>query len=291
MGLTKREDAVTRHLLAGLLFIYALGRILQLYAGQVPTLIIVVLHVVPPAIFALLHGSLLYKPRGMLLFFALCLGTSTFFESLSLRTGFPFGHYYFTDVMGPKLFQLPVLLALAYVGMCYLSWVIALLLTGRPNETIRGKRVLLLPLIASCIMVAWDLSMDPVWANIDHAWVWRDGGAYFGVPISNFLGWLLTTYTFYQLFAFYMKERKPVPVASSNWILPICFYGLSAAGNVLLLIPSTAGAVVTDHSGRRWMVSHILFACVFVSVFVMGGFTLFASARLSRLPPPLSADD
>jgi hypothetical protein len=29
-----------------------------------------------------------------------------------LRTGFPFGHYYFTDVMGPKIFQLPVLLLL-----------------------------------------------------------------------------------------------------------------------------------------------------------------------------------
>jgi len=40
-------------------------------------------------------------------------------------------------------------------------------------------------------MTAWDLSMDPVWAEIYHAWVWRDGEAYYGVPISNFFGWLL----------------------------------------------------------------------------------------------------
>jgi uncharacterized membrane protein len=35
-------------------------------------------------------------------------------------------------------------------------------------------------------MTVWDLAMDPVWADIDHAWVWRGGGSYYGVPISNF---------------------------------------------------------------------------------------------------------
>jgi uncharacterized membrane protein len=50
------------------------------------------------------------------------------FESLSLRAGFPFGHYRFTNLMGPKLFDLPILLALAYVGMGYLSWILALVI-------------------------------------------------------------------------------------------------------------------------------------------------------------------
>ena len=30
--------------------------------------------------------------------------------------------------MGPKLFDLPILLALAYVGMGYLSWILALVI-------------------------------------------------------------------------------------------------------------------------------------------------------------------
>jgi uncharacterized membrane protein len=55
----------------------------------------------------------LYRPRGISIFAALCLGFRTLAESVSFRTGFPFRHYYFTDVMGPKIFQLPVLLALA----------------------------------------------------------------------------------------------------------------------------------------------------------------------------------
>ena len=62
------------------------------------------------------HGILTYRLRGTLIFMGLCLGAGSFFESVSLRTGFPFGHYYFTDVMGPKLLKVPVLLVLAYLG-------------------------------------------------------------------------------------------------------------------------------------------------------------------------------
>ncbi len=233
-----------------LLIVYLAARILQLFAGKVPSLLIVALQVLPPAVFAFIHGRITYRLHGILVFMVLCLGTGTFFESLSLRTGFPFGHYFFTGLMGPKLLQLPVLLALAYVGMGYLSWVIALLIVRYQIKPLCGRRVVLLPLIASFIMVAWDLSTDPVWANIDHGWVWRDGGSYFGVPVSNFLGWYLTAYIFYQAFALYLRGREVLPAPLKHWRLPVLFYGASAAGNVLLAIPSATPAIVTDSFGR-----------------------------------------
>jgi len=31
--------------------------------------------------------------------------------------------------------------------------------------------------------------------------LWHDGGADFGVPLTNYLGWLLTSWMFYQVFA------------------------------------------------------------------------------------------
>jgi uncharacterized membrane protein len=76
------------------------ARILQLFAGRVPNLLIVMFHVVPPAIFAVVHGARIYRLRGILIFAILCLGVGTLFESMGLRTGFPFGHYRFTDLMG-----------------------------------------------------------------------------------------------------------------------------------------------------------------------------------------------
>jgi putative membrane protein len=220
----------------------------------------------------------------------MCLGTGTFFESLSLRTGFPFGHYFFTDVMGPKLFQLPVLLALAYLGMGYLSWIVAAVIDGRLDRPISGSRLVTLPLLASSVMVAWDLAMDPVWANLDHAWVWRDGGAWFGVPVSNYLGWLLTVYTFYQAFAIYLSRREASAAFPRSFgRLAVLFYGASAAGNVLLAIPSTRGAAVaafvSDATGRQWSVAGIIQSCVVTSICVMGGFTITAWFRSAGRRP------
>jgi len=129
----------------GMLLLYAIARICQLYAGRLPTLLIVILHVVPPALFALAHGSVLYGARGISVFAIFCLGFGTIAESVSLRTGFPFGHYYFTDVMGPKVFQLPLLLALAYLGIGYVAWILALLILGDADKPIHGTRVLAPP--------------------------------------------------------------------------------------------------------------------------------------------------
>ena len=259
-----------------LLLLYLVGRILQLFAGTVPNLIIVVFHVIPPALFAVIHGRRTYRSRGVFVFAGLCLGVGTISESIGLRTGFPFGHYRFTDLMGPQIFGLPILLVLAYVGMGYLSWVVGLALLGGENKPLSGKRIVLLPLMASIVMTAWDLSMEAVWADIDHAWVWRDGGSYYGVPISNFLGWLFTVYAFYQLFALYLRNREPIPASTDHWLLAILFYLLSAVGNLLLTVPSSLGNVFVDATGKFWMISHILWTSHLVSIFLMIPLSLVA---------------
>jgi len=261
---------------------YAVGRVLQAFPGETPMLVIVALHVLPPALFALLHGAMLYRLRGIAIFMSLCLVVGNVFENLSIATGFPFGHYYFTDVMGPKLLRVPVLLGLAYVGMGYLSWTLACMILRETGRPLSGSRVFTLHLLASFVMVAWDLSMDAVWSTLVHGWIWLRGGAYFGVPVSNFLGWLLTVYIFYQLFGLYLHGRPANPAAlpSGYWRLAVIFYGISAAGN-LLVIPPAGLAVVRDPAGTQWKVSGIIGACALASIFVMGAFALAAWVRLN----------
>ncbi len=263
-------------MLIALLALYLLGRICQLFPDRIPSLLIVCLHVIPAALFAVIHGSRIYRWRGVLVFVFLCLGVGAFFEILSLWTGFPFGHDQFTSLMGPKLFGLPILLALAYVGMGYCSWVVALTILRCQNRTISGSMTFFAPLAASIVMVAWDFSMEPVWANIDHAWIWRDGGPYFGVPVSNFLGWFLTVYVFYQLFALYLRRREAGSERASYWRFAILFYAVSAAGNLLVAVPWSMPRFITDISGRVWQVSGILWATRLVSVFVMLPFAVIA---------------
>jgi uncharacterized membrane protein len=265
-----------------LLFLYLIARILQLFAGRVPNLATVILHVIPPALFALIQGARRYGKRGIVVFTGLCLGVATFFETLSLRTGFPFGHDRFTDLMGPKISGLPVLLALAWLGMGYLSWMVSLAIIGGEDEPLSGRRVVLVPLLASFAMTVWDLSMEAVWADIYHGWIWRDGGPYYGVPISNFFGWLLTAYVFYQLFAFYARSKETVPSGMSDWPLAILFYAVCAVGNLLVIAPTSLGGVFVDASGKDWMISNILWTSRVVSLFLMLPLSLLAWFKVSH---------
>ena len=256
-----------RFLLSSLLSLFLAARILQLFAGSVPNLLIIVtFHVIPPALFAVVHGARIYRSRGILIFATLCLGVGTLFESVSLRTGFPFGYYRFTNLMGPKFFDLPILLALAYVGMGYLSWVLAVVILDCQNEPLSGRKIVLLPLVASFVMTAWDFSMEAVWAGIDHAWVWRDGGSYYGVPASNFFGWLLTVYIFYQLFASYLRNRVTIRSRTSHWRLAILIYAACAAGNLLVVAPLSLGSVFVDAAGKHWAIPGVLWASRLVSI-------------------------
>lgn len=198
-------------------------------------LIVVVLHIVPAALFALVHGSILYRLRIMLAFLSICPVVGNIFENLGVLTGFPYGSYYFTDVMGPKLFVVPIFLGLAYTGMAYLSWTLARLILGLAERPLAGSQVVIVPLLASAIMVAWDFCMDPVWSTLLHAWIWRRGGAYFGVPVSNFFGWYLGVYVIYQLFALYLRGHSPAPgpVPASYWRLAVLFYCRLGGGQSL----------------------------------------------------------
>jgi uncharacterized membrane protein len=267
-----------------LLMLYAGARVLQVSPGKVPIVLVVALHVLPPIVFALIHGAMFCRWRGILNFFALCLVVGNIFENVGVRTGFPFGHYYFTDVMGPKLFVVPIQLGLAYLGMAYLSWTLARLILGGMRNPLEGSRVVTLPLVAAFIMVAWDFSQDPVWSTILHLWIWQQGGAYFGVPASNFFGWFLTVYVFYQLFALYLRGRsmKPEPLPPGYWHVAVLFYAVSAVGNILLALPLAGPSVVSDPTGALWRVSDITGTCALVSIFTMGVFAVMAGVRLSE---------
>jgi len=265
--------------------LYLFARISQLYANRLPALLIVVLHVIPPALFALAHGAVLYRPKGIAIFASFCLGIAILAETVGLSTGFPFGRYFFTGVMGPKIIALPVLLALAYLGIGYVSWALALLILGDAGKPLRGTRVLVQPLLAALIMVAWDLSMDPDWSTVDRAWVWLDGGAYFGVPVSNFFGWFVTAYCYYQAFALYCSAR-PVPAPPPRerlWLPAILMYAACALGNLLILSQPMAPPVVSDPAGKEWLTADILSACALVSLLVMAPFALLAWLRMREV--------
>src|SRR5919199_3080766 len=164
---------------------------------------------------AVLHGTITYRGRDFAAFFVITFIVSNIAENMSILTGVPFGHYYYSDVLGAKLFLVPLIIAPAYFAVGYLSWTLARVLLGAFEYRPQGWNVFLVPLIATFAMLFWDTSMDPTSSTINGSWVWLQGGGYFGVPFSNFVpGWFLTVYIFSQIFALYLYRLSNAPVES-----------------------------------------------------------------------------
>lgn len=277
---TKRNSVV----LLSILILYLLTRILQVLPGSTPSTPIVALEILAALAFALIHGARHYRIHGILVFAAICLVIGNALENLSVVAGFPFGHYEFLPLMGPKLLHVPILLGLAYIGMAYVSWTLARIILGATRPIPAGPQLIAMPLLASVIMTAWDFAQDPVWSTLLHAWRWRDGGRWFGVPLTNYAGWLLTVFLIYIAFALYLRRSPsstPAP-ASPHWRSPVLLYAFCALGNVLQpLRPQLADAVI-DATGTIWRTAAILRASALVSILIMGSLALVAWLRIPR---------
>ncbi len=271
-------------LLAALLTLYAFTRILQVLPFSTPSTSIVALEILSALAFAFIHGAQHYRLRGILIFAAISLVIGNVIENIGVLTGFPYGHYVFLPLMGPQLMRVPILLGLAYIGMAYASWTLARLILGATASRPLRAQVITLPLLAAVIMTAWDFAQDPVWSTLLHAWHWRDGGLWFGVPLTNYAGWLLTVFLIYFAFAQYLRRSTAAPPPPTpHWRLAILLYAFCAMGNVLQLLRPQPLDVITDPSGAQWHVAAILRVSALASILVMGSFAIAAWLRIPKV--------
>ena len=249
----------------------------------------------PLLAFAFAHGSIVYGWRDMIVFALICLAVSNAMENLNILTGLPSGYYHYTDMLGPKLFLVPLVIGPAYFAVGYLAWVLARLMLGDINQQRPRHATLTVPLVASFAMVAWNLSFDALYATVRQFWIWKDGGSYFGVPIANSFGWLLTTYLFFQLYALYLRHRENGQVASEPqsrgyWLQAVIIYGGIAGMVVLCALTTTTTTTTTttesvrDQAGTLWRIRDIYAVCALVCCFTMGAFTLLGLVKLAELP-------
>ncbi|SDW32255.1 carotenoid biosynthesis protein [Nitrosomonas oligotropha] len=132
-------------------------------------------------------------------------------EKLSITTGFPYGWYYYIDDTSHQelwVWGVPFFDSLSYVFLTYCSYTTALFILS-PLAT---KGTDLITLETRAIRHSWaalilgaflqtflDIIIDPV-ALQGNRWFlgqiygYYEAGLHFGVPISNYLGWLLTSF-------------------------------------------------------------------------------------------------
>src|SRR5690606_7550249 len=120
-------------------------------------------------------------------------------ELCGVATGRPFGHYAYSERLGPRLLGVSWAAAAAWAMMARPAWGVAGLVDRR-----RAGRA---P-VAAAALAAWDVFLDPRMVR-DGAWTWPGGGRYEGVPASNFAGWLVTGAGVFALWALADPDDDP----------------------------------------------------------------------------------
>ncbi|MFB6170696.1 MAG: bisanhydrobacterioruberin hydratase [Haloarculaceae archaeon] len=107
-------------------------------------------------------------------------------EFVGVTTGWPYGSFEYLVELGPMLFgTVPAGLPLFFLPLVLDAYLLSLLVLGT-----RAPRSLRLGAALGVVLVV-DLVLDPGAVTVGF-WVYHDPGAYYGVPLSNYLGWLLS---------------------------------------------------------------------------------------------------
>ena len=235
---------------------------------------------------ACVHAALSYGWKDALVLLAICLAVTFAMENIGAATGLPFGHYHFEVGSNlPHVGAIPVIVGPLWFGMGYFAWVVAgTLLGGARVRLSRNIELIALPIVAAFVMTQWDVVMDPPVSTISKAWIWHDGGAHFGVPLSNYLGWLLTSWLFYQVFALYLSRRRHVSALSAEQgrglgVVAILLYLASGLTHVTPWLIGHSGEV-TDAANHVWRVGDLRETAVVIMLFTMVFTSMLAALRL-----------
>jgi carotene biosynthesis associated membrane protein len=191
-----------------------LGHISWVLAGSARTAITIAT-VVTFFLASATHALLTRGLRWTAGYLAVSLGLGLAVEAVGRSTGFPFGVYDYTDSLGAKILGVPVVIPLAWAMMAYPA-----LLAGQRLSRSRWFATV----IGAWLLATWDLFLDPQMVAEGH-WIWADPTPALwgvpGIPIGNYLGWLLTALAMMALLNLLPRTSTAhdgVPVAALAWV-------------------------------------------------------------------------
>lgn len=161
-------------------------------------------------------------------------------EWLSINTGFPYGWYYYIDHTSNRelwVAGVPFFDSLSFVFLSYCSYSTALFILSPLKawswnittlETRRIRRSFSALLLGAFLQTFLDIVIDPVSLQ-GHRWFlgqiygYNEPGIHFGVPLSNYVGWLLTS--FCLISAFQLIDAKRLDDTAAG-LIKIPFHSL-----------------------------------------------------------------
>lgn len=132
-------------------------------------------------------------------------------EVLGVQTGVIFGEYSYGPVLGIKLYQVPLIIALNWLMLIYCSYIIA----GKLFRSALPRIA-----VAAALMVGMDLLMEPV-AIALNMWDWEAAAP----PFQNYAAWFAIAFVFAGLIH-YLKIEVVNPLAGYLFFYLVMFFGV-----------------------------------------------------------------
>ncbi len=148
-------------------------------------------------------------------------------EFSSIHTGFPYGMYkYLPETTNKELWIMgvPFMDSISYVFLSYAAFTVARITMGYFYKKNSGEIIFspycssyVIPALFGAIMFTFlDVIIDPIALQGDKWFLGKiyeypNGGIYFGVPISNFLGWLFVGFIMTSLLL-KLDRKKPTKI-------------------------------------------------------------------------------
>lgn len=159
-------------------------------------------------------------------------------ETTGTVTGFPYGPFFYGESLGPKLAgHVPYILPVSYVPLV-IGTVAACAPWRRPASL--GRAVLWVA-ASTLLLTLFDAVLDPGAAALGF-WVWPEGGAYYGVPLTNYAGWLLSGALACGLLVALWRGSGPAPGGLLDSALLALAFWCGVAVFEALWVPALLGA-------------------------------------------------
>jgi len=123
-------------------------------------------------------------------------------ERIGTTTGLPFGRYRYTGRLRPEIVGVPAIVPLAWWAMAVPSREAAHAALGpRSAPVVRIG-------LGALALTAWDLFLDPQMTGEGY-WRWERRGIYRGIPLTNYIGWLVTSTAVMAVLEQLLPAREP----------------------------------------------------------------------------------
>jgi putative membrane protein len=183
--------------------------------------------------------------RAAARFVAIALAVGWLAEELGATRGWFFGSYVYTEVLGPRLGAVPLIIPMMWFALCYCAYLIANLTVWQtPCDQPAGlAQDALMSFAGAMVVTCYDLGADPYMVYKLKAWIMKEtDGWWFGETVQGFAGWMLVAFTILLAFrrASHAPVRAPVPalaVAPRHVLAPLAIYAGLMLYQVLLGYP------------------------------------------------------